>query len=107
MKKLFVIALAFLATTTAALAQKDTTAPAKKVVPMPPPPPAANPAPGKKDWSKVILSKRRSNDHFMFQLGYAGWAGVPDTIHINGFSRSANFYFMFDFPFKTDPRFSV
>jgi hypothetical protein len=104
MKKLFVIGLAFLATTTAAFAQKDTTTIAKKPVQVAP---AVNPAPIKKDWSKVSLSKRRANDHFMFQLGYCGWANVPDTIHSNGFNRSVNVYFMFDFPFKTDPRFSV
>jgi len=43
----------------------------------------------------------------MFQLGYDNWAGAPDSIHIQGFNRSANFYFMFDFPFKTDPRLSI
>jgi hypothetical protein len=110
MKKLFVIALAFLATTTAAVAQKkDSTA----VVPTPAPavavpaaPAPAIPAPGKKDWSKVTLT-RRANDHFIFQLGYNNWAGATDTIHIKGFNRTVNVAFMFDFPFKTDPRFSV
>ena len=103
MKKHFVTAIAFLATT-AALAQapkKDTlTSIVNK------PTPAAS-APAKKDWSKVILTNRRANDHFMLQLGYNSWAGVPDTIHINGFNRTVNFYFMFDFPFKNDPRLSL
>lgn len=111
MKKLFVIALAFLATTTAAVAQKkDSVEAAKKGVPLTGPAPVvsapAAPAPAKKDWSKISLA-RRANDHFMFELGYDNWAGTPDTIHIKGFNRSVNVYFMFDFPFKTDQRFSV
>lgn len=60
----------------------------------------------KKDWSKIDLS-HRANDHFMAQIGYDNWAGTSDTLRITGFSRSFNFYFLFDFPFKTDPRFSV
>jgi len=60
----------------------------------------------KRDWSKVNLSGR-ANDHFLIQLGYAGWANVPDSINIKGFSKSVNVYFLFDFPFKTDPRFSI
>jgi hypothetical protein len=43
----------------------------------------------------------------MFQLAYDNWLGVPDSIHIQGFNRSANFYFMFDFPFKSDERLSL
>jgi hypothetical protein len=60
----------------------------------------------KKDWSKVSLSNR-PNDHLMIQLGYNGWAQRPDTINTKGVPRSFNVYFMFDLPFKTDPRFSV
>jgi len=60
----------------------------------------------KKDWSKISLNNR-ANDHFMVQLGYDGWAQVPDTIHIKGFSHSVNIYLMLDFPFKSDPRFSA
>jgi hypothetical protein len=48
----------------------------------------------------------RANDHFLFQLGVAGWAGKPDSIH-TGFSKSINVYFMFDFPFKTNPHMSM
>jgi len=59
----------------------------------------------KKDWSKVKLD--RANDHFMLQLGYDGWAPLPDTIKTKGFSHSVNVYVMLDFPFKTDARFSV
>jgi hypothetical protein len=62
--------------------------------------------PKKKDWSKVSLSNR-PNDHFMIQIGYNGWASIPDTIATKGIPCSFNMYFMFDFPFKTDPRFSV
>ncbi|MBS1946427.1 MAG: outer membrane beta-barrel protein [Bacteroidetes bacterium] len=62
--------------------------------------------PKKKDWSKIDLS-HRANDHFMAQIGYAGWSGVPDTLSTGGLSRSFNFYFLYDFPFKSDPRFSV
>jgi len=83
-----VLALA-LVTITTAVAQTDS---------------AANPK--KKDWSKVKLG-RRANDHFLVELGYDNWAGTPDTINITGLSRSFNFYFMFDMPFKTDQRFSI
>ncbi len=93
MKKLFVIALAFLATT-AAFAQKDTTAAQKDTTaPKPVPTPtmmsntaikhpastssAAKPAP--KDWSKVSLANR-ANDHLMVNFGYEAWAGRPDTV---------------------------
>ena len=60
----------------------------------------------KKDWSKVSLGGR-ANDHFMVQLGYNGWSGMSDSINTKGIARSANVYFMFDLPFKSDPRFSV
>lgn len=49
----------------------------------------------------------RANDHFMLQLGYAGWAGIPDTINTKGLSKSINVYLMFDFPFKTNPKLSM
>ena len=49
----------------------------------------------------------RANDHFMLQLGYTGWAGKPDSINTSGWSKSFNVYFMFDFPFKTNPRLSM
>jgi len=60
----------------------------------------------KKDWSKVNLSNR-PNDHFMLQIGYNGWSNQPDSLNKKGIPRSFNMYFMFDFPFKTNPRFSV
>jgi hypothetical protein len=65
-----------------------------------------SPKPKKKDWSKINLANR-PNDHFMLQLGYNGWTGLPDTVNTKGIPRSFNMYFMFDFPFKTNPRFSV
>src|SRR6201994_3187339 len=117
MKKYFITALVFLATT-AAFAQK------KRSKNNPPPPskdttvvnktllaPVATPAatPGgkpKKDWSKINLTKR-SADHFMFQLGYDNWAGAPDSIHIQGFNRRAKFHVMVEFPVKTCPRLSI
>lgn len=49
----------------------------------------------------------RANDHFMIQLGYTSWAGKPDSINTGGFSKSFNVYFMFDFPFKTNPKLSM
>jgi hypothetical protein len=55
---------------------------------------------------KIDLSNR-ANDHFLFQFGYAGWAGIPDTINTAGLSKSINVYFMFDFPFKTNPKLSM
>ena len=61
---------------------------------------------GKKDWSKVSLGNR-SGDHLMVQLGYEGWSGKPDSINMKSLSRSVNVYFMLDFPFKTDPRWSI
>ena len=49
----------------------------------------------------------RSADHFMIQIGYNGWGGSPDSLNTGGLSRTFNMYFMFDFPFKSDPRFSA
>lgn len=60
----------------------------------------------KKDWSKVNLSNR-PKDHLLFQVGSLQWLKKPDSIATKGFARSVNLYFLFDFPFKVDPRFSV
>ncbi|HEU4632613.1 MAG TPA: outer membrane beta-barrel protein [Flavisolibacter sp.] len=46
-------------------------------------------------------------DHFMLQLGYTTWQGKPDSIHTGGLPRTFNVYFMFAFPFKTNPHLSV
>ena len=56
---------------------------------------------------KPVDLSGRANDHFLLQLGYTGWAGKPDTISPGGFSKSINVYFMFDFPFKTNPKLSM
>jgi hypothetical protein len=49
----------------------------------------------------------RSKDHLLLQLGFDNWANMPDSINTRGISRSFNMYFMFDFPFKTNPHLSV
>jgi hypothetical protein len=120
MKKYFVFALVLLATT-AAFAQnrrstntppppsnsaKDTTSLLTKALESARPEPKPV-KPGKKDWSKVKLDPRKAADHFMVEVGYDNWANTPDSIHIQGFNRSFSFYFMYNFPFKTDVRWSV
>ncbi|MBC7903546.1 MAG: hypothetical protein H7Y27_08985, partial [Gemmatimonadaceae bacterium] len=94
MKKLYFVLIA-LAAVNIGFAQSDSSrsnipAPAKK----------------KKDWSKVDIGNR-PNDHFLVQIGFDGWSQKPDSIRLKGVSRSLGVYFMLDFPFKTDPRFSV
>jgi hypothetical protein len=64
------------------------------------------PAKKKPTYASLNLANR-PNDHFIIELGYDNWAGKTDSMRTTGFSRSFNFYFMYDFPFKTDPRFSV
>src|SRR5258706_11795994 len=64
-----------------------------------------NPETSKK--KKPINLSGRANDHFLLQLGYAGWSGMPDSINNAGLSKTINAYFMFDFPFKTSPKLSV
>lgn len=49
----------------------------------------------------------RSSDHVMLQLGYTNWQGKPDSINTDGLHRTFNAYFLFDFPFKTNPHWSV
>src|SRR5258708_36149114 len=61
----------------------------------------------KPDSKKTPNLTGRPNDHFLLQLGFTNWAGKPDSIHTKGLSRSFNMYFMFDFPFKSNPRLSV
>ena len=56
--------------------------------------------------NKINLGNR-SNDHLLIQVGYAGWANKPDSVKTTGIPRSFNMYFMLDFPFKTNPHFSV
>jgi hypothetical protein len=84
MKKIFaLVTCSFLAT--AMLAQDTTSIPKKK---------------------SIDLSNR-SNDHVMVQFGYTNWASAPDSAKPSGFSKSFNVYFMFDFPFKTNPKMSI
>jgi hypothetical protein len=49
----------------------------------------------------------RSNDHFMLQIGHTSWQGKPDSIKTSGLPRSINVYFLFDYPFKTNPHLST
>ena len=60
----------------------------------------------KKPTPKIDMSNR-ANDHFLLQFGYTSWAGKPDSINTSGLSKSINAYFMFDFPFKTNPKLSM
>lgn len=60
----------------------------------------------KKKKEKPNLANR-ANDHLVFQFGYTGWAGRPDTITTKGFSKSINVYLMYDFPFKNNPKLSM
>lgn len=60
----------------------------------------------KKDWSKINLATR-AKDHLLIQLGSLKWNNTPDSINTSGIPRSFNLYVLLDFPFKTDPRFSV
>lgn len=52
-------------------------------------------------------AKPRASDHFVAQVGYTTWQGAPDSIATGGFSRTANVYLMLDFPFKSNPHWSV
>ncbi|HWR34158.1 MAG TPA: outer membrane beta-barrel protein [Chitinophagaceae bacterium] len=60
----------------------------------------------KKKKPAIDLSNR-TNDHFLLQMGYTRWTGIPDSINTKNLSRSFNAYFLFDFPFKTNPKLSV
>ncbi len=64
-----------------------------------------NPVTSKK--KQTINLSNRANDHFLVQLGYTKWSGKPDSINTSGLSKSINGYFMFDFPFKTNPKLSM
>ena len=63
---------------------------------------------GKKPLTYASLNlKNRANDHFMIEFSYDNWVGKTDSMNTTGFSRGFAFYFMYDFPFKSDPHFSV
>ena len=61
---------------------------------------------GKVKYSSLNL-KNRPNDHFMIELSYDNWIGKTDSMRTTGLSRGFSMYFMLDFPFKSDPHFSV
>lgn len=56
---------------------------------------------------KKIVVPNRTKDHFMIQYGADVWSGRPDSVRTGGLSRHFNFYFMFDKPFKNNPKMSV
>ena len=49
----------------------------------------------------------RTKDHLLIQFGGAAWLNKPDSVKTGGFSRTFNIYLMYDFPFKSSPKFSV
>ena len=63
--------------------------------------------PAPKVKKNIVNMANRANDHLVFQLGYTGWAGIPDTINTKGLSKSINIYLMYDFPFKNNPKLSM
>jgi hypothetical protein len=83
----FLVAAAFSLLSVAALAQGDSTRPRTNI--------------------SVPGNTPRSNDHFLLQFGYTQWQGAPDSIRTGGFPRTFNAYLMLDFPFKTNPHWSV
>ena len=63
---------------------------------------------GKKKVTYASLNlANRANDHFMIEFSYDNWVGKTDSMNTSGFSRGFSMYFMYDFPFKSDPHFSV
>jgi hypothetical protein len=59
--------------------------------------------------TKTLNLKNQPADHLLIQLSSDHWAGMPDSIgsHQNGFSKGFNIYFMFNKPFKTNPKYSI
>lgn len=49
----------------------------------------------------------RAADHIMIQYGSDSWTNRPDSVRTGGFSRHFNVYFMFDKPFKNNPKMSI
>ena len=56
--------------------------------------------------TKIDLTGRPA-DHLMIQVGGTSWTNVPDSIKTTGFGRHFNIYFMYDKPFKKNPKYSV
>ena len=55
--------------------------------------------------SKIDLTGRPA-DHFMIQFGSDAWTNRPDSIKISGMGRHFNMNFMYDKPFKKNPKYS-
>jgi hypothetical protein len=68
---------------------------------------AQNDSTAKKSTTTTKYTPTRSNDHFVMQFGYTTWTNMPDSIKTTGFPRTFNVYLMMDFPFRTNPRWSV
>ncbi len=66
----------------------------------------SSPAPSPKKSLPLDLTSR-TKDHLLLQIGLDKWGGLPDSIKTKGLSRSFAIYFMFDFPFKTNPKLSI
>ena len=67
---------------------------------------------GQKDSTvrRILPSSKKeapSNDHFFIQIGHLSWVGKPDSIRTKGIPRTLNIYMLLNFPFKTNPRWSV
>jgi hypothetical protein len=59
---------------------------------------------------RILPSSKKeapSNDHFFIQIGHLSWTGKPDSIKTKGLPRSLNIYLLLNFPFKTNPHWSV
>ena len=58
---------------------------------------------------RILPTKKEtpSNDHFFIQIGHLSWTGKPDSIKTKGLPRSLNIYILLNFPFKTNPHWSV
>ena len=67
---------------------------------------APAPSPSKKVLPPLAINNH-AKDHLLLQFGYDNWLNKTDSVHMKGISRSFNIYFMYDFPFKTNPHLSV
>jgi len=67
-----------------------------------------NSAPAPSSAKKLPLNiNSRAKDHLLLQVGYDNWANKNDSVRMKGISRSFAMYFMYDFPFKTNPKLSI
>lgn len=65
----------------------------------------AAPAPAHKPLPVPINAQAK--DHFLVQIGVTNWLNKNDSVRLKGLSRSFSMYFMYDFPFKTNPHLSI